>query len=225
MKSVNKILSLVLCLTMVLSVFAIVPFAAGAAEAEVAETGASSGTTGDCTWTLDDNGVLTISGNGAMGDDEPHPWGTNISKVIIEEGVTSIGDYAFFNCTGLTSVTIPDSVTRISECAFADCTGLTNVTIGNSVTIIDDEAFTGCTGLTSIDIPDSVTSIGWSAFAGCTGLTSVTIGKSVTILLDYVFGFQFMDCPNLTSIKIAEDNPVYDSRDNCNAIIETETNS
>ena len=200
MKSVNKILSLVLCLTMVLGVFAIMPFAAGAAEADVVETGASSGTTGDCTWTLDDDGLLTISGNGAMGNDEPHPWGTNISKVIIEEGVTSIGDLAFFECAELTSIDIPDSVTSIGWTAFADCTGLTNVTIGNSVTIIDDEAFSGCTGLTSIDIPDSVTSIGFLAINNCTGLTNITIPDSVTS----IGGSAFSGCTSLTSIAIPD---------------------
>ena len=212
MKSVNKILSLVLCLTMVLGVFAVVPFSAGAAEADVAETGESSGTTGDCTWTLDDNGVLTISGNGAMADyvgmyDKilPIPWGRSITKVIIEDGVTIIGACAFYDCTGLTSVDIPDSVTRIGMFAFL-----------------------GCTGLTNVDIPDSVTSIGTDAFYDCAGLTSVTIGKSVISIVDYdgpESCHPFERCPNLTSIKVSEDNPVYDSRNDCNGIIETETNT
>ena len=97
--------------------------------------------------------------------------------------MTSIGDYAFCGCTGLTSITIPNSVTSIGRGAFEDCTGLTSVTFQETskVATIGDEAFDGCTGLTSITIPNSVTDIGYGAFSGCTGLTSITIGANVTI--------------------------------------------
>ena len=116
------------------------------------------------------------------------------NSIIPNDGrVTSIGDRAFINCTGLTSITIPDSVTSIGGGAFYDCTGLTSVTIGNSVTSIGDAAFGNCTGLTSITIPDSVTVIGWEAFAGCSGLTSITIPDSVTSI-----GDSFKGCDNLT---------------------------
>ena len=93
--------------------------------------------------------------------------------------------------------TIPDSVTTIGERAFRNCTGLTSVTIGNSVTSIGDYAFSHCTGLTSVTIPDSVTSIGKYAFYDCTGLTSVTIGNSVTS----IGGSAFRDCTGLTEIN------------------------
>ena len=112
--------------------------------------------------------------------------------------VTKIGDTAFRNCTGLTSVTILNSVTEIGSSAFYGCSGLTSVTIGNSVTTIGNRAFSGCTGLTSVTIPNSVTSIGWSAFRNCTGLTSIVVENG---------------------------NPKYDSRNSCNAIIETESNT
>ena len=98
---------------------------------------------------------------------------SGLTSITIPNGVTSIGSGAFYGCSGLTSITIPDSVTSIGSDAFYNCSGLTSVTIGNSVTSIGSSAFSGCSGLTSITIPDSVTSIGGSAFSGCSGLTSV----------------------------------------------------
>ena len=102
-----------------------------------------------------------------------------IPESVEHEGVaysvTSIGDYAFWDCSGLTSVTIPNSVTSMGGFAFYYCTGLTSVTIPNSVTSIGDYAFYYCTGLTSITIGNSVTSIGEMAFWTCDGLTSVHI--------------------------------------------------
>ena len=95
--------------------------------------------------------------------------------------VTSIGDYAFYLCIGLTSVTIPNSVTSIGDYAFEGCSSLTSVTIPNSVTSIGKWAFISCSGLTSVTIPNSVTSIGNGAFAYCSGLTSVTLPNNATI--------------------------------------------
>ena len=112
--------------------------------------------------------------------------------------VTSIGDYAFRGCSGLTSVTIGNRVTSIGEEAFYGCTGLTSVTIGNSVTSIGEEAFRGCSGLTSVTIPNSVTSIGDDAFILCSGLTSVTIGNRVTSIGEDAF----YGCTGLTSVTI-----------------------
>ncbi len=161
----------------------------------------SSGTTGDCTWTLDDNGLLTISGSGAMGNNFVNSTlRTNIKSVIIENGVTTIGEYAFYYCTGLTSVTIPNSVTTIGQYAFSNCTVLTSVTIGNSVTSIGNNVFYNCRSLTSITIPDSVTTISNYAFMDCTSLTSVTIGNSVTSIGNGAF----YNCTGLTSITIPD---------------------
>ena len=114
--------------------------------------------------------------------------------------VTSIGDYAFGNCSSLTSITIPNSVTSIGYGTFSDCTSLTNITIPGSVTSIGDNAFSSCFSLTSIIIPDSVTSIGSEAFSSCSSLTSVTIPNSVTSI-----GYgAFAACSSLTSIIIPD---------------------
>ena len=143
---------------------------------------------------------------------------------IIPEGTTFIDNQAFNGCTRLTSVIIPDSVTEIGKNAFCGCTGLTSITIPDSVTEIGPSAFWGCTGLTSITIPDSVKEIGDSAFWGCTGLKSVTIPDSVTEIGE-IYGSAFKGCTGLTQIKVSKGNKNYDSRDNCNAIIQTTSNS
>ena len=135
--------------------------------------------------------------------------------------VTSIGEFAFATCSGLTSVTIPNSVMSIGNCAFYGCRSLTSVTIPNSVTSIGANAFYECTGLTSVTIGNSVTSIGGGAFHYCSGLTSLTIPASVTSIGEYAF----LECTGLTSIVVDKGNVNYDSRDNCNAIIETATNT
>ena len=112
--------------------------------------------------------------------------------------VTSIGEYAFSSCYGLTSITIPNSVTSIEDWAFCGCRGLTSITIPNSVTSIGKDAFYGCEGLTSIIIPNSVTEINAWAFEGCKGLTSITIPNSVTSIGDKAFS----GCDALKSIRI-----------------------
>ncbi len=112
-------------------------------------------------------------------------------------------------------------VKSIDSGAFGECTGLTSVTIPSSITTIEGYTFAGCTGLTSVTIPNSVTSIGDYAFYGCSSLTSVTIPNSVTTIGDAVF----VCCSGLTSISVASGNTVYDSRNNCNAIIETASNT
>ena len=145
-----------------------------------------SGTCGsNLTWKLTDGGTLIISGTGAMSEPSS-PWSSNsfIKRAIVANGVTTIGSFAFYNCSSLTSVTI-----------------------GNSVRAIGDFAFDRCTSLTSITIPDSVTSIGESAFARCTSLTSVTLGNSVTSIEDSAFS----DCSSLEDINVASGNNYYSS--------------
>ena len=171
-----------------------------ASAAEVTDSGSCGE---NLTWTLNTDGLLTISGTGEMKDYINAPWNGLVDKincVVIRNGVTSIGDGAFKGCTGLTSITIPDSVTSIGDSAFFDCTGLTSITIPDSVTSIGSHAFHGCTGLTSITIPDSVTWIYGGTFYGCTGLTSVTIPNSVT----WIDNFTFYGCTGLTSVTIPD---------------------
>lgn len=205
----KKALSVLLCLCLVLSVFTAQSFSASTATLDktAQSVGASNGITGDCTWTLNGDGVLTISGNGRMGDYDANegdfvflPWGWGIRSVIIENGVKNIGDSAFFNSRNLTSITIPNSVTSIGDLAFLGCNDLVSVTIPDSVTKIGDFAFQLCDRLTSITIPDSVTSIGDCAFQYCDSLTSVTIGNSVKSIGNYAFE----DCYNLSNIVIPD---------------------
>ena len=145
----------------------------------------------------------------------------SLTSISIPEGVTNMGDSVFYNCNSLTSVSIPSSVTSIGDCAFERCSSLTFVNIPEGVTRIGDCAFYNCNSLTSVNIPSSVTSIGFGAFERCSSLTSVSIPEGVTS----IGGAAFLGCPSLTSIKVDADNPIYDSRDNCNAIIETCSNT
>ena len=195
----KRLLSFVLAALMIASLLPATALAANIVD---------SGTCGaEVTWTLDSEGVLTISGSGYMYDNGSSasgaPWYGSRSRVksaVIADGVTSIGVYAFYDCTSLTSVTIPDSVTSIGSGAFSYCKSLTSVTIPDSVTSIGGAAFNGCSSLTSVTIPDSVTSIGGEAFFNCTSLTSVTIPNSVTSIGEYAFS----DCSSLTSVTIPD---------------------
>ena len=146
---------------------------------------------------------------------------SDLTSITIPESVNSIRSYAFFSCNSLKSATIPGSVITIGEFAFYRCTGLTSVILENGVTNIGHQVFGECTGLTEISIPNSVTSIGAFVFGSCISLASVTIPESVTSISNT----PFFGCSGLTSIKVASGNPKYDSRHDCNAIIETSTNT
>ena len=175
----------------------------------------SSGTCGDnLTWTLDDEGTLSISGTGEMinyNNENDIPWSSSkssIKTVIIEDGVTNIGGHVFNNCSNLTSITIPDSVTSIGEWALRNCSSLASITLPEGLTSIGISAFSGCSSLTSITIPERMTSIGISAFSYCSGLTSITISDSVTSIGKEAF----YGCSSLTSVTIP--NSVTDFGDN-----------
>lgn len=167
---------------------------------------------------------------------------SDLVSVTIPNSVTNIGEMAFFGCSSLSSITIPNSVSSIGEKAFMDCGSLTSVTLPNSLTNIEYGIFARCSSLSSVTIPNSVTTIGGAAFYGCS-LNSVTIPNSVTTIGgDSFYGCSlssisipksvtsiernaFSHCSNLSSIIVEADNEIYDSRDNCNAIIESETNT
>lgn len=198
----KRILNVLLTYCIVIIVFAILPATAMATD---------SGTCGDnLTWTLEDNGTLTIAGTGDMASyasSESTPWYYNresVIKVVIKEGVTSIGSHAFNFCVNLTSITIPNSITSIGWSAFNYCSNLTNITIPSSVTSIGNFAFDFCENLTSITIPSSVTTIGRYAFSQ-SGLTSVTIPASVSSIGDRAFS----GCLSLRAIAVDSKNLYY----------------
>ena len=179
----------------------------------------ATGTTGDCTW-VKEGSVLTISGTDAVGgygknkmgdydsSSNPAPWkGSNITKVIIEDGVTSVGNYAFNGCTKLESVEIADTVGSIGYSAFADCTKLTSVNIPDSIWSwsIHSNTFSGCNSLKNIVIPNSIHQIESYAFAN-TGLTSATLPKNVT----QIQRGAFINCDDLKSVTILNPDADFD---------------
>lgn len=133
--------------------------------------------------------------------------------------VTGISNYAFNYCSKVTSVNISNSVKRIGYSAFEGCTSLVSISLPNSITTIEDCTFSGCIKLASISIPNTVTKIGWNAFYYCESLTELFIPKSVTAIDEKSKIGAFGHCSGLTSIVVEEGNPMFDSRDNCNAII------
>ena len=195
--------------------------------ADVVVSGNCGANGSNLTWAIDRDRVLTINGTGEMADYQnivSPPWiayENMFSTVVIGDGVTSIGDYAFytievtsvtigsgvktigtsaFQSTDLTSVSIPDSVTTIDMNAFYECDQLRSVSMGKGVISIGYQAFAGCTNLIDVMMSDSVTSLGGYAFYNCTGLTEITIPESVTSI-----GMQaFSGCSRLTSITIPE---------------------
>ena len=218
----KKILSILLAACLI---FSLLPVSAMADAAE-------SGSCGDnLTWALE-NGVLTISGTGEMENYYPNaPWGEYyeaIERVVIENGVTSIGDRAFDNCTeikgisisdsvesigssafrdcsSLTSIVIPNSVESIGSYAFSGCSGLETVTLGNGLKTIEYDTFCDCTSLKSVVISDSVESIENGAFAGCSSLETVTLGKGVKTIEATLLHSAFEGCENVTDVYYTGD--------------------
>ena len=205
----KRLLSFVLVVLMIAS---LLPATALAADIVDSGTCGAEGDGSNLTWTLDSDGVLTISGSGDMHGYGPSgaPWHGRVKSAVIAEGVTSIGGFAFYDCTSLTSVTIPDSVTSIGVGAFASCTSLTGIWVAESNSHYSSDAsgvlfnkdkttLVQCPGaFAAYTIPNSVTSIGDVAFSFCTSLASVTIPDSVTSIGRHAFQY----CTSLTSVTI-----------------------
>lgn len=193
-------LVLLLCLTLYLC---LVP----AAHAEEV----ASGEWGNLHWTLDDVGLLTISGEGEMNKlgstDAWRAFQNQIVEVVIMPGVTSIGEEAFGDCARLKNITIPEGVTNIGRSAFYGCRRLISMTIPKSVTGIGYSAFRGCSSLTSVTIPKSVTTIGVEAFYGCSSLTNITIPEGLTSIGEGAFS----RCSSLNGIWVSENNLSFSS--------------
>ena len=191
----KRSLAFFLCIALLCALW--VPLIPAASAADITD----SGTCGEnLTWTLDSDGVLTISGAGAMNDyswwNLP-PWGTEVKTVMIENGVTNIGEYAFFDCSALTNITIPGSVKYIGFYAVYGCRSLLSITIPEGVTALGPSALSNC-GLISVTLPESLTSIGAGAFGSCFDLKNVSIPNAVTSIGSSAFSY----CIALTSITI-----------------------
>ncbi len=167
----------------------------------------SSGSCGNnVTWTYSD-GTLTISGSGAMTDfpnGEAAPWLADyryyITSVVIENGVTSIGNQSFNFCNRMTSISIPSSVTRIGNNAFYYCSSLSEIPLQNGLTNIGDNAFACCTALETISFPNSLTSIGSTVFNNCSALKEVTFPGSLVNIGNNLFPY----CSNLETVRFSE---------------------
>ena len=192
----RKALSLMLVLLMAFSLLPASAFAANVVQ--------SGNCAENLSWTLDDEGVLTITGTGEMSEIPPFVqvhWTLHkdsIRSVVIGSGVASICDYAFSDCVNLTEVSIPNSVTKIGRSAFKGCTSLEEVVVPGSVATIEADAFSGCKGLKRIDLSNGIRVIESSAFRSCTGLTSVELPNGIEVL----GGDAFNGCKGLKSVVI-----------------------
>lgn len=222
----KRMISLLLSLVLLAGMTAVVP-TVGAAETQSEQTGAS-GTTGSCTWSLSGT-VLTISGNGRMKDynvsyNSKPPWGTNITQVIVNYGVTYIGEDAFYGCENLTEVhladgtlteigesafsmcknleeiVIPDSVETIQSYVFGYCFALKEVTLSKNLSFLGFDAFLRCHALEHIELPDSITSLAGEVFYMCTALKSVRLPAN----LDSICSGAFQSCAALESLVLPD---------------------
>jgi len=185
-----------------------------------------SGTCGEnLTWTLDD-GILTISGTGAMSD-FPTPgsqaWDAvlgEIRKVVVNDGVTSLGFAAFKNCTNLSIVHLPNSLQTIGKRAFEGCSNLTNVVIPNGVTLIDEFAFSGCTSLATVSFPANLTRVAQGVFKNCSSLTTFSLPDKVTDLGPSALS----GCTKLEYVKLSAKQPAINNATfaNCTSLKKVE---
>ena len=208
-KTVNKILCVLLSAVML---FTLLPaFAALTANAAEIVASGYCGGEGDGTnlsWTVDSDGLVTISGEGPMQDfgyydvvwRSSSSFDSRVKAVVVEEGVTSIGAYAFHECRALASVSLPDSLTLIGNSAFSCCLALQEITIPEQVADIGDSAFASCESLTAVTIPGSVKTIGNIAFSHCRSLQTLTLNDGLERLGGTAFGY-CTSPPSATAIR------------------------
>ena len=134
----------------------------------------TGGRIGSCSWRVED-GVLTISGSGSMGNSITHPWANDITAVMIEEGVTDISAFAFENCTKLTEISLPSSIRKISDGAFWNCSSLASIVIPEGVVSLERDVFRDCASLLEVVFPKSLSSIGMQPFPGCYSLVNIAV--------------------------------------------------
>ena len=217
----RKVLSVIMVLVIIVTIPTIIPITAHA------ETNGKCGI--DASWSLSDDGVLSVKGTGKMTDYGPYagttvpPWNDlkdSIKQVIIDADITSIGDYAFTNCKNLNNVFVSDSVKSIGMLAFQECSNLQTIKLGNSLSYIGIQAFHNCCNLQDFVIPNSVDTIEHTAFEGCSSLENLFIPSSVKSIRLCAFS----RCNNIKRITVDPNNEVYDSREDCNAIISSRNN-
>ena len=163
----------------------------------------TSGVTGDCAWTLGENGVLTISGKGAMGDyqfKQTLPWGSDIKKLVVQDGVTYIGKWAFSECADLEEIVLSDTVKTIGTDAFQGCKKLKKVDLGKGVETIQNGAFELCSAIEEIDLPDTLTTVERNAFFVCSSLKSISFPEGITEINDNTLAF----CASLTELRLGD---------------------
>lgn len=174
------------------------------------------------TWKVD-NGILQISGTGSIQDSDSakeQPWSkesSEITSVVVADGVTSIGDFSFYGMPNLESVTLPDSVTDIGDYAFKNCQNLKEINLPDGLERIGESAFYGNKSLTDIEMPDSVRSVGSYAFKGCTGLVKIKISMNLSKISESML----YGCSNLKEVTIPEGITKLDAYafKNCTALI------
>lgn len=172
-------------------------------------------------------------------------WGcAQLSEVIIPEGLNTISKSLFEGCENLVNVVLPSTLTRIERAAFKNCHKIENISLSNNISIIETEVFYGCYNLKKVNLPSNIKVISESLFCKCNNIESIEIPETVTTIEDYAFAYcyklqkifipknvkcisrrVFVHCNNLKTVEVSEDNLIYDSRDSCNAIIESKTNS
>ena len=206
-----KIMGLVLTMVLLIASLGVFSLTASAAEATIIAQGECGAEGSSVQWKYDDTGTLTISGSGAMADQfdnyDNRPWETyvdQITTIVVNDGITSIGEAAFWRFQKLTTAKLPDSLTTISQQAFYGCTALKTVNFPANLKTIEGWAFLGC-ALESVTLPEGLTTIGYRAFSECKNLTSVTVSASVTTIDEGAFGY------SPAKITVAEDNLNYSS--------------